>query len=580
MDLSVIIPARNEMFLANTIRSVLENMEGHTEAIVVLDGYWPDEPLPLHPRLNVIRFPESVGQRAATNAGATVSRAKYVMKLDAHCAVGPGFDTIMMEDMQPDWTMVPLMYNLHVWDWVCAGCGHRTYQGPTPEKCAECGHAVIEREMVWKAKPSPKTTAMRFDRDLRFQYWSAYKKRQEGDLVETMSLLGACWMIERERYHELNICDEEHGSWGQQGTEVALASWLSGGKLICNKRTWFAHMFRSRGDFSFPYKMSGRQVERARVYSKKLWNAENPHEMPLHPKATHTLSWLIDKFAPVPDWEDLPKFYVRGADVVDDVIPTESALAHLIEKAISDVQAIPSNLPQVSVKSPSKGIVYYTDGRLDSKILRACQAQLEKAGLPIVAVSLDASALEGFGDTRYLMDAERGPETMFRQILEGIRTSDADIIYLAEHDVLYDPSHFDFSPGARDVFYYNNNIWQWDFKTGRSLFHYSNRLSQLCAHRELLLEHYRKRVAYVSEFGYSRRLGHEPGTHNRVPEIGGKACDTWMSVIPNVDIKHEHNLTRTRWKKEQFRNARFTEGWTEGQGVPGWEHLRSTLAAF
>jgi len=31
---------------------------------------------------------------------------------------------------------------------------------------------------------------MRFDRDLKFQYWSQYKKRQSGEIVETMSLWG------------------------------------------------------------------------------------------------------------------------------------------------------------------------------------------------------------------------------------------------------------------------------------------------------------------------------------------------------------------------------------------------------
>ena len=93
-SLSVIIPSRNEAFLGNTIQSILENIRGNTEIIVVLDGQWPVEPIPDHERVTMIYHPVSVGQRAACNEAARVSTAKYVMKLDAHCAVGEGFDRI------------------------------------------------------------------------------------------------------------------------------------------------------------------------------------------------------------------------------------------------------------------------------------------------------------------------------------------------------------------------------------------------------------------------------------------------------------------------------------------------------
>jgi hypothetical protein len=138
---------------------------------------------------------------------------------------------------------------------------------------------------------------MRFDKALHFQYFAEYKKRQQGDLVETMSILGACFMLSRERYFALDICDEKHGSWGQQGTEVACKTWLSGGRVIVDKRTWFAHLFRTQGgDFGFPYKQDDKQVQRAREYSRDLWLNDK------WDKAIHPLSWLIEKFSPVPDW--------------------------------------------------------------------------------------------------------------------------------------------------------------------------------------------------------------------------------------------------------------------------------------
>lgn len=297
-DLDILIPSRNEMFLKNTVEDVLSHIEGNTGVIVVCDGAWPDPPLEDHPRVRLIYHSVSIGQRAATNEAARLSDAKWVMKLDAHCAVGQGFDRIMLEDIREDWTLVPMMYNLHAFDWVCQSCGHRKYQGPTPVSCDKCG-GEMKREMLWRPKKSPETTSMRFDKDLKFQYWSPYKRYQKGDCVETMSCLGACWMVSRERYFEYDFCDEGHGSWGQQGTEVACKSWLSGGCLMVTRRTWFAHMFRTQGgDFGFPYPLSGHAVDHARKYSQKLFLEEG------WPKAKREFSWILDHFAPIPDWHE------------------------------------------------------------------------------------------------------------------------------------------------------------------------------------------------------------------------------------------------------------------------------------
>ena len=154
------------------------------------------------------------------------------------------------------------------------------------------------RDRVWIAKKSPQSTSYRFDKDLHFQYFGEYKKKQKGQLVESMSLQGSFFLLTREKYWELNICDEGHGSWGQQGTEVACKTWLSGGRVIINKNTWYAHMFRTQGgDFGFPYPNPGGQ--KARDYSKRLWLENN------WPLAIHKLDWLTKKFN-APDWHDKP----------------------------------------------------------------------------------------------------------------------------------------------------------------------------------------------------------------------------------------------------------------------------------
>lgn len=539
-DLSILIPSRNEMFLARTVEDILEHIEGDTEVIVVLDGAWADPPVQDHPRVTLVYHPESVGQRAATNEAARLSSAKYVMKVDAHCSFDQGFDVKMMADMQDHWTMVPKMYNLHAFDWVC-DCGNKRYQGPT-KPCEQCG-GEMHREMIWHAKRNPETTAMRFDRELKFQYWGGYKKRQAGDLVDTMSLLGACWMLTREKYWELNICDEGHGSWGAQGTEVACKTWLSGGRLVCTKRTWFSHLFRTQGkDFGFPYKLKGSDVRKARQYSKKLW-IDGEWE-----GAKHPLSWLIEKFAPVPDWDEP------------------------MNETTNEPASIAATGPV------SKGLVYYTDNRLDEQIMFACQTQLEASrnGYDLTSVSLRPML---FGQN-ITVDAKRGRLTMFKQILAGLEASSADVIFLTEHDVLYHPSHFEFTPPRKDVFYYNQNRWMVDAETGRALHHLANSTSGLCAYRELLLEHYRKRVEIVERDGFSYRMGFEPGTHNRAERVDDYKAKTWMSEHPNIDLRHKHNLTPSRWSKSEFRNQRYTKGWTEADAVPGWGVTKGRMDEF
>ncbi len=259
--------------------------------IVGLDGEWPAIPIPQHPDIKIFYSPTPLGQRAMTNQLCRLSTAKYVMKLDAHCSFDKGFDVKLMEDMKDDWTVVPKMYNLHVFNWICPN-GHRRYMSP-PGACEECGKET-EKEIVWERRMSRLTYQWRFDKDLHFQYWT--QRKVDGDLVETMSLLGACWMLTRDKYWELNICDEEHGSWGQQGTEVSCKTWLSGGKVIVNKKTWFAHMFRTQGKgFGFPYPISGEQQEHAKKYSKELFLGNKF-------KGKYKLDWLIKKFNP-PEWK-------------------------------------------------------------------------------------------------------------------------------------------------------------------------------------------------------------------------------------------------------------------------------------
>ena len=313
-DLSIIIPARNEMFLSRTIEDILQNIEGNTEVIAVLDGDWTDPPIKDNPRVILIHHSESIGQRAAMNEAARISQAKYIMKVDAHCAFDKGFDVKLMSQMRDNWTVVPIMRNLWAFDWVCPN-GHRRYQSPSGV-CKECGKETT-RDIKWIGKANPSSDSYCFDSTPHFQYFRQWRKSPQYQeqlktgLTETMSLQGSCFMLTRDKYWELGICDENFGSWGSQGIETACKTWLSGGKVICNHNTWYAHMFRTQGgDFGFPYPQSYQKQEAAKTFARDLF-FKNGWYLQQKP-----LSWLIEKFSPIPGWNEQDLLEIKKFDYI------------------------------------------------------------------------------------------------------------------------------------------------------------------------------------------------------------------------------------------------------------------------
>lgn len=544
IDLSILVPARNEEFLQNTIDDILSHIEAKTEIIVILDGYLPEVPLKPHDLVTVIYNPVSVGQRAGTNQAAKIAKGKYVMKADAHLAFDQGFDRKMLEaykKLDDNVTMIPGMRNLHVFDWVCED-GHRRYQGNKGD-CEECGKPT-KKDVVWIPKKSPFTFTFRFDKTLHFQYYGELAKTEENkrgtlcndgaydpQLRETLSIQGSCFMLTREKYFELDICSEEFHSWGQQGVEVACKTWLSGGRVIANINTWYAHMFRTKGgDFGFPYPNPQNKVNENREYSRQLFQKDN------WPLAIRKFQWLLDKFNP-PDW------------------------------------------------TITKGMIFYTDNQLPEKIAEPVKKTLldisKEKNINIVSSSLKKMDF-GVKNVRF-PSLKRGYLAMYKQILGALENSKDEWIFFTEHDVLYHHSHFDFEPTDKETFYYNQNVWYLR-QDGHALHYDVNQLSGLCVWRETALTHYRERFEVIED-AYSnvykddevafnrfiRHMGHEPFTHNRFTWTNKFKVETWKSEYPNVDIRFGVNSTGMRWNKEEYRNQQLLINWQEDDHeIPGW----------
>lgn len=283
MKVTVIIPARNERFLAPTVADVLNQARGDVEVIVCLDGYWPTPPLPADPRLRIVHRGDAVGMRRAINAAAAIATGEYVMKLDGHCKLAEGYDVELAGTCDGDWVVVPRRHALEPETW--------SIDTSRPGKYPVDAHYLsnpLER-------PDDPTCG------LHGTIWTARRDARADVLVdEEMSSQGSCWFMSRGHWARLGPMDQaRYGPFVSEFQELGLKTWLGGGRVMVNKRTWYAHLYKGR--------------KYGRGY------ALGPHEFSQGPAVTaywmldqwaervHDLRWLVERFWPVPGWGDDPE---------------------------------------------------------------------------------------------------------------------------------------------------------------------------------------------------------------------------------------------------------------------------------
>lgn len=251
-DLSILIPSRNEPYLNQTIKDIFENSKADIEVLVGLDGY--DEDIEGRNNLTVLKLKENIGQRAITNELARMARGKYLMKLDAHCSMGYGFDRIMLNDIEDDMILAPYML-------------------------------VLDAD-TWTVRNDKRTSQYCFDSNMVMQYQTELERPEM--LTETMCLQGSCFMMTKQLYFDLNICDESLGSWGSQAVELGCKAWLSGNRCVTTKNTYYAHLFRTT-DADFPYDRGENPGKKSNELITQMYKNEK-------------IAWLIEKFGYPADW--------------------------------------------------------------------------------------------------------------------------------------------------------------------------------------------------------------------------------------------------------------------------------------
>lgn len=277
-NVSVVIAARNERHLPRMIGHLRQRLTGDYEIVCVQDGP-PYQPLPEHPRLRVYNR-EHTGLKPSINFAASQALGKYLLKLDAHCAISEGLDETLACEMEPNWMVVPRFFTL---------------DGETWEPNRGKPHA----DYWYLDCPLTDPKGYRFKAG---GYWFERTRERAhiAPLDETMTHHGSAWFVERDFFiNKLGgMQTEGYGLSYMEPADLGLRTWLGPweGKVMINKSGWYAHLHQQANTRG--YGISMREIKRA-----YLWTAT--HWMFGHwPLAVHDIGWLVDRFWPIPTWPE------------------------------------------------------------------------------------------------------------------------------------------------------------------------------------------------------------------------------------------------------------------------------------
>lgn len=214
--ISLIIPSRQERWLDKTIEEARTKFKGEYEIIVTLDGGQKSE---LPEGVRYIKNEEPKGMRTAINQAVAVAEGDYLMKLDAHCMLDEGIDLKLLKEHKPKWVQIPRRKRLdaHKWELI---------QGRTDIDYMYIGNNFIGMKDGGK-NTNPELKKVLID--------------------DTETFQGSCYFIRKDYFLRLGLLDDKNfaGS-GNEAQEITLSVLHDGGRVIRNKKTWYAHARTSR----------------------------------------------------------------------------------------------------------------------------------------------------------------------------------------------------------------------------------------------------------------------------------------------------------------------------------------------
>lgn len=232
---SVIMVARNESTIDQTIESLRENATGLIEIVVVLDGCDST----VNDADIVIKTESPVGKKAGANLGAKRASGEYLFHIDAHCTMDYGWDTKL--------------------------------------KCAADDMTIaisciqdMDKD-TWQPKGG-RYTFVKLDENLN-EKWAKFEPKTSDVIEESETFTGCGWMIKTSDYWQLGGFDESLGEYGHDGPEWSIKIRAAGGRVVLRKDVTCGHVFGTNtGGRLYRAKMATQQsfkrimIERYRGY--------------------------------------------------------------------------------------------------------------------------------------------------------------------------------------------------------------------------------------------------------------------------------------------------------------------------
>ena len=290
--LSVLIPSRNEPFLNKTINDLFEKAVEDIEIIVMLDNYWPEPILDPHDNLIIVHTGSVQGMRNNLNSAARIASGKYLMKTDAHCMFAKGFDIALKKDCKTGWLVVPRRYSLDAENW------------KRQRKPIDYLYLTYPYHLDSTYGSGFHGKKWHGENGLTGGYYHLEEKRKDILIDDIIAFQGSCWFMHRDLFFKIGCFDNGNYNIHQEATELSFKVWLSGGRVVRNKKTWYAHLHKGkqygRGFWLSKKKMVEAEISSVNMWMNNKWSGQ-----------TKKIQWLIKRFWPLEGWPedwDNPKY--------------------------------------------------------------------------------------------------------------------------------------------------------------------------------------------------------------------------------------------------------------------------------
>lgn len=274
--ISITIPSKTEIFLKRTIQDVLEKSVTEVEIFPVLDGYdlEPHEIIE-DKRVHYVRLPKNYHTQKRHGINKVVNelaKGKYVMSLDAHCMLDLGWDEILLKDLNENEIVVPRRNRLDAKNWCLQ---------PQSDQRPPIDYEYI----MWPLQFNP----IGFH---GFKYDSKTLERWNIPIDETMEIQGSFWLMHKTWYQKCGFMRVEgYTGWGQEGEELVMTTYKNDGRVITNKKTWYAHLHKGK-EYGRMYFLPKADTRASYFYAYDFWVNQNKD----------FFIKFIEKFWPIPGW--------------------------------------------------------------------------------------------------------------------------------------------------------------------------------------------------------------------------------------------------------------------------------------